>query len=319
MALHRSSGRARLGLGLSLTTMLLWALLPIALKLLVQQLDAFTLTWARFGAAALLLGAWHAWRSGWPDWRLLDAGRGALLLLATVFLAANYGAFLIGVDWTSAADGGVLIQVGPLLLSLGGVLVFREHFSRLQWWGLAVLMAGVAVFVSARLVDPLHGATHLEAGIGMFAIGAVTWALYGLAQKQLLRDWSSAQVLWCVYAGATLLFWPLASPSAVAGLDRVGMALLAFCALNTVVAYGSFAEALDHWEASRVGAVLALTPLVTLAIAGGIEAYAPRWGGGQILSWQGWLGAVLVVAGSLAASLGSGSPGAGSDGAEARG
>ena len=306
MPLHRSSGRARLGLALAFTTMLLWALLPIALKGLVADLDVFTLTWARFLASAVLLGSWLAARGAWPAWRALDSRRVALLAVATLFLAANYGAFLVGLDWTSAADAGVLIQVGPILLSLGGIFVFREAFSRLQWWGLVVLLSGVVTFVGSRLGDPAPGATRLEAGMGMIGLAAVTWAVYGLAQKQLLHSWGSGQVLWCVYAGCAAVFSPFATPDRLLGLDGVGLALLAFCSLNTVVAYGCFAESLAHWEASRVGAVLALTPLATLALAAAIDAAAPHWGVGQTLRWEGWLGAVLVVAGSLAASLGAG-------------
>ena len=304
MPLHRTSGRARLGLALALTTMLLWALLPIALKALVADLDVFTLTWARFLASALLLGAWLALRRSAPPLASLDARGAALLATAAVFLAANYGCFLVGLHWTSAADAGVLIQVGPILLSLGGIVVFREAFSRLQWWGLAVLAAGVLTFVGSRLGGPAAGA-RLEAGLGMIGLAAVTWAVYGLAQKQLLHHWSSNHVLWCVYVGCALVFTPLASPSALAPLDGVAWGLLVFCTLNTLVAYGCFAESLAHWEASRVGAVLALTPLATLAIAAAIDAWAPGWGVGQALAWEGWLGAVLVVAGSLAASLGA--------------
>lgn len=305
MELHRTSGRARLGLVLASTTMLLWAVLPIALKGLVARIDPWTLNWTRFAASALLLGAWLALRASPPPLRGLDGRLAALLVVATAFLAANYAAFLVGLDWTSAADAGVLIQVGPILLSLGGIFVFREPFSRLQWWGLAVLAGGVLTFISSRL-DGSIGATHLEAGLGMIGVAAVTWAVYGLAQKQLLHDWSSIHVLFCVYAGSALAFTPAATPPALAALDGVGLALLAFCTLNTVVAYGCFAESLAHWEASRVGAVLALTPLATLAIAAAIDAAAPDWAVGQTLSWQGWLGAGMVVAGSFATSLGAG-------------
>ena len=49
-------------------------------------------------------------------------------------------------------------------------------------------------------------------------------------------------------------------------LDAIGLWLLAYCALNTLVAYGAFAEALAHWEASRVSTILATTPLLSLGV-----------------------------------------------------
>lgn len=48
MPLHQVSGRSRLGLALSLLTVLLWGFLAIALKIVLQELDPFTVTWFRF-------------------------------------------------------------------------------------------------------------------------------------------------------------------------------------------------------------------------------------------------------------------------------
>jgi drug/metabolite transporter (DMT)-like permease len=191
-----------------------------------------------------------------------------------------------------------------VLLSLGGVAVFREPFTRIQWTGITLLGLGVAVFVSARLGNALLSERGLERGMLMIGFAAATWAVYGLAQKQLLHTWSSNHVLLCVYAGCALAFTPLAAPASLAALDAPRAALLGFCALNTVVGYGAFAESLAHWEASRVGAVLALTPIGTLACATALHALAPFVAAPE-LSLGGWLGALIVVSGSLAASLGA--------------
>jgi drug/metabolite transporter (DMT)-like permease len=190
-------------------------------------------------------------------------------------------------------------------LSLGGIAVFREQFARVQWLGLVVLIAGVAVFVAARLGGGSHAGRALAPGMAMIGFAAATWAVYGLAQKQLLRTFRSNQVLLCVYAGCAIAFTPLASPASLASLDAGRAALLAFCALNTVLGYGAFAESLAHWEVSRVGAVLALTPIGTLAFGALLGAIAPASGTMPQLSLGGWAGALLVVSGSLAASLGA--------------
>jgi len=285
--------------------MLLWAVLPFALQRVLTALDAFTITWVRFVAAALALGGVLAARRDLPALRGAGAPRFALLAVATLFLAANYAAFLFGLSWTSAADAQVLIQLGPILLSLGGIAVFREQFARVQWLGLAVLVAGVAVFVGARLDVGSRAHAGLAPGMAMIGLAAATWAIYGLAQKQLLHTFRSNHVLLCVYAGCAIAFTPLASPASLASLDAPRALLLAFCALNTIVGYGAFAESLAHWEASRVGAVLALTPLGTLACATALEAIAPAWATAPGLSVGGWIGAMLVVTGSLAASLGA--------------
>ncbi|HJO25400.1 MAG: DMT family transporter [Myxococcota bacterium] len=301
MALHRTSGRRGLGAALASTTMLLWGLLPIGLEAILFDLDALTVTWARFVGSTLVLFAVLAVQRNLPPIRSLDRGRGGLLLVATLFLALNYGAYIIGLGQTSAADAQVVIQLAPVLLSAAGVLVFREPFTRLQWTGLVVLIGGLLLFVSGR--DAASAKPTLLVGQALIVFAALTWVIYGLAQKQLLHYWGSAHIMLCIYTGCALAFTPFADVGSLARLDGVGWWLLAFCSANTIVGYGAFAEALEHWEASRVGAVLALVPLVTLALSALLAAQWPELVPAQQLSARSWTGALFVVAGSLLAAL----------------
>lgn len=302
MALHRTSGRRALGATLASTTMLLWGVLPLALEAMLVDLDALTLTWGRFAGSALLLFAVLAARSNLPPMRGLDRNQTILLLVATLFLAINYGAYILGLERTSAADAQVVIQLAPVLLAVASVFVFREPFTRWQWTGLGVLIAGLALFVAGRGGDSSAKAS-LPLGQAIVVFAALTWVVYGLAQKQLLHRWSSAHIMLCIYVGCSVCFAPLATFDSLSRLNGPAWALLAFCAGNTIVGYGAFAESLQHWEASRVGAVLALTPLVTLAAS---ALFATLWPGSvpaQSLSFGSWIGALLVVTGSLVAAL----------------
>jgi drug/metabolite transporter (DMT)-like permease len=125
-----------------------------------------------------------------------------------------------------------------------------------------------------------------------------------MAQKQLLQWLSSQTAMWCIYAGCTLCLLLTARPTAILELDGMELGVLLFCALNTLVAYGAFAAALAHWEASRVSAILALTPLATLAFAWLMTALWPRLITPEAISATSLLGAAAVVAGSLLTSLG---------------
>ena len=305
MERHTTSGRRGLGLALATVTMLLWGALPLALKGVLPGMDAATITWYRFLASGLLLGGFLAARGRLPAMRQLGRASGWLLAIATVFLAINYWAYLVALDLTTAADAQVLIQLAPLLLALGGLVVFRERFTRVQWLGFAVLGAGLALFSGSRLVALIEGADRFLLGAAVMLAAAVTWAVYGLAQKQLLQVLPSEAIMLCIYLGCAALFTPLADPGALLSLEPLALALLAFCALNTLLGYGAFAEALEHWEASSVGAVLALTPLATVALVELVDALWPGLVEPQTLAWSSLAGAGLVVAGSLAVSLGA--------------
>jgi drug/metabolite transporter (DMT)-like permease len=302
--LHQPSGRSGLGLALASTTMLVWGVLPIALQVALRWLDAVTITWFRFGVSSLLLATWLASTRRFPDLGRLGRTGSALLAIATLGLAANYLAYLVGLDLTSAANAQVLIQLAPLLLALGGLVVFRERFTRLQWLGFAALLGGLGLFFGSQLRALATDLGRYLSGVGTLVVAALTWAVYGLAQKQLLRSLPSQGLMLCIYAGCFLCFSPWARPASVAALGPVSLGVLLFCALNTLVGYGAFAAALEHWEASRVSAILALTPLATLAFAALGTAWLPTWVAAERVPPASLLGAAVVVLGSGVVSLG---------------
>jgi drug/metabolite transporter (DMT)-like permease len=286
-------------------TMLLWGVLPVALKGLLHQMDSTSIIWYRFLIASILLGALLARRRELPSLRGIGRRGAALLVITTLGLAANYGAYMQGLDLTTAANAQLIIQLAPLLLALGGIVIFRESFSVLQWCGLGVLVIGLGVFFFDQLRAFAADADRYVLGSFWILVAAVTWAAYGLSQKQLLRTLSSQGIMLCIYAGCAVLFAPLARPSVVVSLDATGVFLLAFCAVNTVVAYGAFSEALAHWEASRVSSVLALTPLATVASVRVSERIWPDVVGSTPLSALALCGAFAVVTGSLMTALGA--------------
>ena len=300
---HRVSGRSGLGIALASCTMLLWGLLPHALEVLLARLDAVTITATRFAASAIVLGAWLALRGALPPLGRLPRSGWLLLATATIFLAANYWGYLVGLDWTNAATAQVLIQLAPMLLALGGIFVFGERFTTAQWWSMGLLLAGIGLFFGAQLRAIASDLSRYWSGGGMMLFAAVTWAVYGLAQKQLLTQLSSQSIMLCIYAGCALLFLLGSDFVALGALDGTGVWVLVFAAANTLVGYGTFAAALEHWEASRVSAVLSLTPLATLGFAELLAWWLPER---FVAVPQGpltWIGAAVVVAGSLGVSL----------------
>ena len=301
MALHASSGRWRLGLMLALVTAACWSTLPVALKLTLEQVDAITLTWFRFLVAAFALGAWLAWRGGsLGAYRALSGRHRAMLGIAGAMLLGNYVFYLLGVQHTTPGNAQLLIQLAPLLMALGGVLVFRERVVAAQFGGFALITLGLSLFFGEQ-----HGqrGEGYALGAGLVVLAAVVWAIYALLQKQLLLRLSSTQILAAIYALAALLLWPFAKPSTLLQLDAMHAALLSYCALNTLVAYGAFAEALAHWEASRVSAILATTPILCVGAVALTHSLWPTLIAPERLGALGWAGALLVLAGSAGASL----------------
>lgn len=288
---------------MALTTAVLWGMLPIALKVALTGMDAWTISWWRFAVSMLGLAVFLAWRGGLPKPR--HAGRFAIGLLAVALLAliGNYVLYLVALDHTTPSVAQVVIQLAPLLLILGGVFLFHERFDPRQWIGFAVLVAGLLLFFNRRLPLLLEATEGLGLGVALMVLSALSWATYGLAQKRLLDHFTAPQVFLMIYMGATLLLLPAADPTVVSDLDGLQLGMLAFCCANTLAAYGAFGEALHHWEVSRVSAVISTAPLFTilsmwLVERAGLGLVAPE--GLNALSVAGALG---VVAGSMVTAL----------------
>ncbi|MDM9384232.1 DMT family transporter [Chlorogloeopsis sp. ULAP01] len=332
--IHQTSGRWRLGLALSILTVLLWGILPIALTVTLQVLDVYTLTWFRFFISFVLLAIYLGWRGKLPTLVQLRLTSWKLLVIATVFLASNYILYLQGLALTSPSNAQVIIQLAPFLMGLGGLVIFRERYTLSQWIGVTILIAGFILFFHDQLFQSLikvsqytnlpmtntsiqvskffisHNKTIIFnaskqylLGSSLIVLAAVTWAIYALAQKQLLQSLSSTSIMLIIYGGCTLCFSLLAKPQIIFTLDLFHWGMLIFCGLNTLIAYGAFAEALEHWEASRVSAVLASTPIVTFLSVWIVSVISPNLINSEQTTFVGIIGAFLVVAGSIAIAL----------------
>jgi drug/metabolite transporter (DMT)-like permease len=287
----------KLGFSLAITTAALWGLLPIALKVALTELDAWTITWCRFAGAFTAVGVWLVARGELPFAKLHDRKLWRWLIPGSLGLSGNYVLYVLGLRYTSPAVTQTVMQVAPLMLLLLGMFFFHERFSRLQWFGFGTLVFGLAVFFNKRLPELLNPHAGWSFGILLLLISSASWATYGLSQKQLSRRLTSAQILFLVYAGATLLLFPTASLGLLFQLHRPAALALLFGVANTVAAYGAFGYALEVWEVSRVSSVVASAPLFTL-LTSFFVAFEP-------LSVLSVVGALCVVAGSMISALGN--------------
>ncbi len=307
MQLHQNSGNWRLGLALSLLTVLLWGILPIALSIALQAIDVYTLTWFRFLLSFVLLAIYLGVRNQLPKIPPVRSPTFKLLAIAIFFLAINYLLFVQGLAQTSANNAEVLIQIAPVVFGLAAITFFKEKYTLQQWIGFGVLTLGFSIFFHEQLNNLLTAPKTYLIGSGLLVIAAIAWAIYALAQKQLLQKLSSFSIMLFIYGGCSLLFTPLAKPQLIFAMSPFSLVALVFCGFNTLVAYGAFAEALEHWQASKVSAVLALAPIVTLVSVDLGSKIAPQVIKPENLTFLAIIGAIMVVSGSMAIALGKSS------------
>jgi drug/metabolite transporter (DMT)-like permease len=296
------SGRWRLGLTLALLTCLFWATLPVALKVSLEVLDPWTLTWFRFACACgftlVLLGA----RGQLRQFAGLGQSRWLWLALAALGLVGNYLLYVLGLKFTTPANAQLLIQSAPLMLALGSVFFFKESMGKGQIVGFCAIAVGLLMFAGEQQTSATQ-ASRYGLGFVLIFLAAISWAVYALVQKRLLGSLSSQQIMLVMYAMASISLLPLADFSVFAKIDAFHAWAIAYCALNTIGAYGAFAEAMAHWDASRVSAVLACTPILTVAFVSLLAPLMPEHLSPERIGVLGWIGAAFVVGGSICASL----------------
>ncbi|WP_434772291.1 DMT family transporter [Pseudomonas entomophila] len=302
--MHISSGRWVRGLSLALLTALLWGILPIKLKQVLQVMDPVTVTWYRLLASGGLLLAWLAAQKRLPRFQGLGRRRYGLVGLAIAGLLGNYVLYLVGLKLLSPGTAQLVVQMGPVLLLVASVFVFKERFSIGQGLGLVMLLVGFGLFFNQRLDELLTSLGTYTTGVLTILLATSIWVFYALSQKQLLTVWHSQQVMMVIYLGCAALLIPWVHPLEALELTSVQKWLLLACCLNTLVAYGAFAEALAHWEASKVSATLALTPLVTLVAVAAAAWLWPAYVTAEDLNAVGYVGALVVVIGSALVAVG---------------
>lgn len=282
---------------------MLWGFLPVALKELLAGMDATTIVWYRFLVAGVVLFAWLALRNNLPSVLAQNSQIKWFLLFAAIGLCINYFLFSFSLNYVNGETSEAVIQLTTLFLILGGVFVYKEPFFALQKVGTVLIVLGLLLFFNDRLTGLLSTDNRETVGVIIVVFAAITWTVYALLQKQLLNTFSSVQILFLIYVFSIIVLLPFISPLSLFALSKVQLLLLLFCCLNTIVAYGCFAEALNCWDASKVSAVLALAPLFTIGSLKLVVYFQPDYAFSDRLSMLSLVGALLLVVGSVLTAL----------------
>ncbi|NLQ18865.1 DMT family transporter [Marinomonas sp. M1K-6] len=252
------------GLFFSSITVLFWGMLPIALKLSSGFSDPITLTWLRFSVAGILLGLWQWQRGKLGEFKSLVKKDWLRLFTAGTFLIVNYTCFAWSLDFLLPGSAQLSFQVAPLFLALGGLFFLKESIHWQQW--LCFVGIGLGMLVFFHPIFGLGGQGSIWLGFAIVQLSAAAWSLYALLQKSLFKRLAPSNILLAVYLYALLVMLPFSSPSELLNMSSDEAWIAAFCCLNTLIAYGAFAQAMRYWQTVQVSASVALTPVMAFIL-----------------------------------------------------
>ena len=274
-----------------MVTVSLWGVLPIFLKLGLNYYSSGTIAWFRFFFSFLVLFLLIS-RS---DYKVLRHPP-ILGILGGVALAINYFGMTQGVHLSGASNAAILIQVAPLLLVVVGVLFFKETIGLKQLVGIATAIIGFYLFYLDRLGNAVNKPSYYIANKWVL-IAATLWTLYMICQKQLSIKYSAQSINLLVYAIGMIVLIPLVEWNEFIKSGAMGWFLLIILGLNTLLAYGALAEAVECIPLSLISILITLNPLITLSAIWALNAFSIKLLPAENISWYGYLGGIIAVSG----------------------
>ena len=293
-----------LGFSLALLATMTWGSLPVIAQQALKAVDAPTLVWIRFLVASLVLFALLGLTGKLPRPSEFSKQTLFLLVLGIIGISANFVLVAMGLHYISPTTTQVLWQLSPFTMILVGVGVFKEAFTHWQKIGLMLLLTGLVMFFNDKLGE-LFSLGSYAVGVMMAASGSMIWVCYGVAQKLLSKHFNSQQILLMIYFCSSFVFLPFAEPSQIAHIGNPFLwGCFIYCCLNTLIGYGSFGEALNHWDASKVSIATTLIPVFTMIFSTIGHYLSPDYFAASDMNIVSYVGAMVVVAGALLAVAG---------------
>lgn len=184
----------------------------------------------------------------------------ALLTIAAIALAANWGVYIWAIQQNQIFQGSLGYYINPLLYVLVAVVFFKEKLSALQGLAIAFAFIGVAILTIKGGVFP---------GISLFL--AFSFTVYGVLRKQIdvgAMPGLFIEVLVLILPAAGML-WYLSTQGSLSwgNFDTKTDILIIFAGPLTVLPLLAFAFAARRIQLSTLGILQYIGPTMQFGCA----------------------------------------------------
>ena len=198
--------------------------------------------------------------------------------------------FVLGLEHTSPFSSSLLIAMVPLF-TLVFLAARGERTAPRGWLGLAIALAGVIVFLADQWG---RGGAGDLLGDALSVMAAVSFAIYGIVNRPLVRDYPPETYTAYTLLAGSLPLMAIATPAALAqdwgAISAAGwLGIVYMVVLPVYVAY-----MLWNWAIARRGAAAATSFSLLVPIASGLLS---AWLFGERFGALKLLGAALALAG----------------------
>jgi len=275
---------------------LIWALNFSIAKGALATIPPLAFNALRFPMAAIVVTAGMVRRPG-----LRLPARRDILPLVLLGLLSNVFyqlCFIFGLANTRAGTASVLLSGTPIVTALLAAAIGQEIIVPRVWVGAVATVIGMAFVVAGSPPAEAGGNTML--GNGLLVGATLTWALYSVAARNLIRHYGALSVttwtLWSGTAAVMLIGLPSLAHIDLWAIGVSGWLAVAYAgALSIGVAYVLWSYGVRHLGPTRTATYSNLVPVLALAGAWLLLGETPS--GYQVL------GALVIIAGVTAAQI----------------
>jgi drug/metabolite transporter (DMT)-like permease len=265
--------RSRLVPVAAAVTVLLWASAFVVIRSAGQHFSPGPLALGRLVIGALALGVTVVVRrEGWPP----RAAWPGIVISGVLW----FGVYFVTLNWgeqkVDAGTASMLVNVGPILIALLSAWLLKDRLPRRVFTGLAIAFAGAAVVglsMSGRGKAPLIGVLLCLAAAVSYSVGVV-------AQKPALKHASALQVSTFGCAVGAICCLPFTG-QLVAEVGKAPLSaslqIIYLGLFPTAIAFTTWAYALSHTTAAKMGATTYLVPAITVLLAWAFLGQVPPW------------------------------------------
>jgi drug/metabolite transporter (DMT)-like permease len=260
---RRVARRDRAASACGLVSVGLWASAFVGIRAAGEHFAPGPLAAGRLVIGSVILGLIVAVRREPPP-RRRDLP--AITVCGLLWFALYNIALNAGERHVDAGTASMIIRVGPILIAVLAGVLLDEGFSPYVFAGGAVALAGTGLIAAAAS----DSTATSETGVLLCLLAACAYAGGVVTEKVVLRRVSPLQAVFCcclVGAAACSPFLPTfvrETASAPAG-DIAWLAYLG--ALPTAIGFTTWAYALAHTPAARLGALAYLGPPISIVLA----------------------------------------------------
>jgi len=195
-----------------------------------------------------------------------------LALLAGIFLALHFAAWVTSLEYTTVLVSVVIVTTSPIWVALLEVVFLRAQISRQVVLGLAVAIAGGLIISfggNPSDADPSTRDTSLIGG-ALSLVGAIAVAIYFVIGRRLRSTLPLVPYIWLVYGcgGAVLCIFVLLSGVSVVGYSSAGyLFVLATALIPQLIGHSALNYAVGFLPATLVSLVTQAEPVGSALLA----------------------------------------------------